>query len=252
MKRTLIGYASVFLLAFLVFLVAGLPASVALERVTLPQGLEVGHADGSIWAGQATLADAHGPLGTVDWRLDVFPLLLGRVGADLRFDGPLGQGRGHVRLDEAAVDIEDLELSLDVLAVTSRPPALFPTRGQLVGTIAAARLGGAGITRLDGQLSLQQTGLTFPMELALGDFMVDFNTSNDVITGTITSSEEPLSARGQVRVVDGMRYQLNLTLRPDAQADPALRDALALAGRPAADGSVTLVQRGNLSRWLGN
>jgi len=252
MRKALIGYASVFLLAFLLFLVAGLPASVVLERVALPEGLEVSNPRGSAWSGQATLADRHGPLGNIDWRLDILPLLLGRLGADLHFDGPLGEARGHVRVDSPAITIRNLDLSLDILAITSRPPALFPTRGSLVGRIGEARVDADGIARLEGQLSLQQTGLTFPMELALGDFMVDFATANNTITGTISSSEKPLSARGQVRITQGSRYQLNLTLRPDSEADPALKDALALAGRPAADGSVSLTQRGDLRRWLGN
>jgi len=252
MRRLIITYVGAFLLALLLFLLAGLPAGVMLERVALPEGLDVSHPRGSVWSGQATLADRHGPLGDIDWRLDILPLLVGRLGADLHFHGPLGEARGHLLLDEPALEIQDLELSLDALAITSRPPAWFPTRGRLLGTIKQARLDTNGLQQLDGQLSLQQTGLTFPMELALGDFIVDFATANNTVTGTITSSDKPLSARGQVQITQGSRYQLNLTLRPDGAADPTLKDALALAGRPAADGSVSLTQRGDLRQWLTN
>ena len=252
MRKALIGYAGVFVLAFLLFLLAGLPTAVVLEHVVLPEGLRVSNPRGSVWSGQATLADRHGPLGDIDWRLDILPLLVGRLGAELHFHGPLGEARGHLLLDNPVLELRDLELSLDVLAITSRPPAWFPTRGRLLGTIEQARLDTNGLQQLDGQLSLQQAGLTFPKELALGDFVIDLVTEQGSIIGDITSSDRPLRAGGQVRITQGSRYQLDLTLRPHSTADPALEDALALAGRPTADGSVSLTRRGDLRQWLTN
>lgn len=250
--KTVAGYAGLFLLAYLLFLLAGLPAQLAIERIDIPEGLKLTNPQGSAWSGQAALSDSRGPLGDVRWQLDILPLLIGRLGANMQFDGPLGKARAHVWVNESELDISELDLTLDVLAITSRPPGLAPTRGQLTGRIDHAHADATGITLVEGQLRLQQAALTFPGELELGDFTVDFTTTGKIVTGTITSSEEPLSARGQFRLTQGSRYQLNVTLRPHPDADPALVNALRLAGRPATDGSITLVQRGELQRWIGN
>ena len=251
MKKRLIGYAAFYLIALAVFVVAGLPASWVVSRAELPPQITLRDVQGTLWTGSAALADQHGPLGRLDWDLDAWPLLTGTVAGHVHLHGPLGEIQGQIAIEGQQLELSETTLALDLYAITSRPPALFPLRGEVIGTIDYALADMSGLKALEGPLSVQQAGATFPMELALGTYMVEFKTEGEVITGTITSSEKPLSASGRVTLQQGSRYQLNLTLRPDASADPALRDMVAMAGRARPDGSVTLVQRGDLRRWLG-
>jgi len=251
MKRRIIGYTAFYLIALVVFAVAQVPASWVVSRAELPPEVTLSDVRGTLWTGSADLSDRHGPLGQLDWDLDAWPLLTGTVAGHVHLHGPLGEIQGNIAIEEQQLQVSETTLALDLYAITSRPPALFPLRGEVIGTIDYALADMSGLKALKGPLSVQQAGSTFPMELALGTYMVDFTTENEVITGTITSSEKPLSASGRVTLQRGSRYQLNLTLRPDETADPALRDMVAMAGRARPDGSVTLVQRGDLRRWLG-
>lgn len=250
MRKPVLAYAAFFLVAWLIFLGMQLPAAFALRFVQLPAGMSIDEPAGTVWSGQASIADRGGALGRVRWDLHALALLTGSLSADLRFDGPAGELQGRLSLSGGEIGVEGLALSLDVLEITSRPPALFPVRGRLVGTIQRARLAQSGITALEGELRLEGTGITFPLELSLGDFALDLATDGEVIRGDIGSGDAPLRAQGHLTISNGSQYQLNLTLTPAPGADPALRDALRLAGRARGDGSVTLVRRGDLRQWL--
>lgn len=249
MRSALVGYTAFFLVIVVAFLVAGIPAELALRQAPVPESLEPSDTRGTVWAGSSRLSDSNGSLGTVHWSLKPLPLLLGRVVGDIRLSGVLGDVSGRVALRDDRLHLSDVDLSLDMHAITSRSPSMLPIRGQLAGSIERASLGTAGINALDGRLSLRQAGTTFPVALALGDFSADISTRDQTITAIITSSEHPLFVSGEISLRDGDRYEATLLLRADDAADPALKDGLGLVGRPQADGSVRLTRRGSLQQW---
>lgn len=81
-KIALCSIGAVF--ALLIFLIVKLPASQVIYRMPLPSNVLVGNVAGSIWQGRVDKLSVNGfYIENVEWDVNVFSLLLGRVALDL-------------------------------------------------------------------------------------------------------------------------------------------------------------------------
>lgn len=77
---------TIFVVAYLFFMLASLPASLVLGKVTLPNGVKLGEVSGSLWQGQLSAVQYKQDVFTdVKWELSLLSLFTGRIGADVTF-----------------------------------------------------------------------------------------------------------------------------------------------------------------------
>jgi len=83
--------------AYLVFMIATAPASLLFKFAH--NHVQAGAVTGTVWHGKATTLQAGIlNLGDAEWNLNVLPLFIGRIGADIKLVQPKGFAQGHVNV----------------------------------------------------------------------------------------------------------------------------------------------------------
>ncbi|TRX57891.1 type II secretion system protein N [Thalassomonas sp. M1454] len=98
---------SIFVLVYLIFVIAIAPANKILAKFDLPKGLEIRNISGSIWSGEAKLISYQQvSINDVEWSLSPLSLLLFNPSVDLTFGGSLQPGpRGSLELSNLTNDL---------------------------------------------------------------------------------------------------------------------------------------------------
>ncbi|UGB38956.1 type II secretion system protein N [Frateuria soli] len=252
MKRSRAAWLTVaILLLLVVMLVLLLPARwVAPFVQSRLHGLGLEGVHGLVWNGGARELrglDGH-PLGHLQWRLSR-ALLWGRLDLQLRLDGPGLTASGHLRRDGDGRAIwTDVALRADPAVWAPRFDSPLGTpRGTLTMELRRAVLQANWPVELEGQVHWHGASvLTRRQTVSLGDFRMDIDGTNGVLTGRLHDQNNgPLRAEGHWQA-SPLGWRLDLLLQPRT-ADPALRHWLARLGRPDADGTVRLHRRGGLA-----
>lgn len=220
--------------AFLVFLVAMVPATVLAGR--LPPGIELRGLGGSVWSGSATALAFQGrPLGALRWTCRPWRLLLlewscrvslnaesGEASADLSggWDGNLTvrdvTGQLPIRTFEGLASpvgwTGTLELDLERLRIEQRQPV--EAAGRLY--VRSLKAPGPG-----GQL-------LGDFELVMGEGAVGTQT----LTGRLRDLGGPLRVRGAIELQPDGSYLMSGETAPGPGAGPAIFDTLAFLGPP--------------------
>lgn len=250
MRRPL-GLALFFGALYLMFLIATMPAALvhgwAVARGWIPATL-VG-IDGTVWRGRAASARI-GPaaLEAVAWTFRPSALMLGRLEFDLtaRVAGGTLEGRAGRPLVGAPY-ARDVRLSapLNELVMLAGEPDMG-LAGRLDADIARLRLRTAPVPAIDGRITVDGAGIGPPLDLGLGGFVLEVDTNEEgLIEGTLQDTGGPLRAAGSVVLQENGAWRLKAELAArDGHED--LAQALAMLGRPGANGAVTLERSGIL------
>ena len=251
MKR-LIAALLLFVVSLAVFLVAGLPARIALRYLPPDVPVQVIAPSGTVWRGAAAELRWRGePLGALSWRLQVLPLLLGRLRAHVALEGDGLRARGLVTLRpdrsvtvrDALADADLASLPLDDLHLLAEPA------GHLQAVVRELTLNGGHPRSADADLLWQPARLTSPVAYDLGGLALKLRGKKGRLTGDLSSRGGPVDARGTLQLDPNGNLDVNVKLTPRPDAPQDLRDLLAMLGRPGRDGSVRLRQRLPLPGW---
>ncbi len=242
------AYAAAGLAAFLVFLVAMVPASQVAGR--LPAGIALDGLSGTIWSGRArTLAVEGRPLGALQWSCRPWRLILLEWSCRIGLEPPGGEVTGDFSGDftgsfvgrgiQGTTPISNfegiatprgwtgnLELDLDAFAVKSRLPESATGRLYLRGL----RAPGANGERLGD------------FELVVGEGSVGSATLN----GRLRDLGGPLHVRGAIELFSDGRYLLSGDAAPGPGAGPAIFDTLDFLGPPDSQGRRPFTIEGTL------
>lgn len=248
-----IGYALVGLLAYGGFLALELPVAVLLPYVAphLP-GFTVARVDGSLLAGQAeSVSLRNAQLERLNWRWRPLALLQGQLAYRLVAADPQLTLQSVAGVDwTGAVHWQNIRGELPLRkALMLAMQAQLPVNGTLVLALDDIRLNKAGLPdRAEGNVEVRNLRTTLGRPLALGDFAVQLTTQSQGIVGTVTDKQGPLQVQGSLTLAADGRYRFNgrVGLRDNNNDD--LRQALALLGRPGADGQWKIDINGVLRR----
>jgi general secretion pathway protein N len=242
------AYAAAGLAAFLVFLIAMVPASQVARR--LPPGVALGGLSGTIWSGRArSLAVEEHPLGALQWSCRPWRLVLLEWSCRIGLQPPGGEVTGDFSGDFAGSLIGrgirgtapisnfegvatprgwtgNLELDLDTFTVESRRPETATGRLFLRGL----RAPGANGQRLGD------------FELVVGEGSVGGATLN----GRLRDLGGPLQIRGAIELFEDGRYLLRGDAAPGPGAGPAIFDTLGFLGPPDGQGRRPFTIEGTL------
>lgn len=252
MKRT-VGYVLFGVALYVVFAIATFPAARAyvlledkLADVTLYD------VSGTVWNGKAKAADVQNQhLRSVNWSLRPWTVPLGRLDVKWSFDNGNMWGSGIAGLTAGGnLRLAGLEAAVPA---TELQPLLRRVPARLGGTFVVdlenAKVDMAANVPLaaQGQLRWKNAAITVVEEAGLGQFQMDFETTDEGVQGTLTDGGDgPLEAEGLLLVQPDGQYRFTGTV---AVRDTSRRDliqGLRFLGRPGPDGRIPLSYSGTL------
>jgi len=250
MKRR-VGYALLALCAYLVFLIAQLPAA-QLYRWLKPRTgtpLQLYQISGRLWDGRAAAAVfGKTRIDAPAWSWRPQAMLLGRIeyGLTGRLGGaPLTSviGRGLATpfyADDAriALPLADAAgfLGLHDVGLT----------GQFTVEIRHIEIRERKIAAIDATLTVTDAAFGPPVNAALGGAAMRLESSGDIVKGVLKDSGGPLQADGVLIYQPSGDYQFSLSLSARDPNDTQLRQALRFLGTPNAAGKASLSRRGRI------
>jgi general secretion pathway protein N len=240
--------------AFLVFLVATLPAEMILPRLH-SRGIAAAGVSGSIWSGSAAAMQVGTiNLGSTQWSMNFLPLFTGKLSANVR-----------VKRDDGTVS-----------AKVSSGFGKRSTISDLKGSLPVASLGGLGLpggwlgdvrinlpnielengwpVRLEGSVDALNLVGPASQPTELGNFRVNFSNAKAQdsaqgggVTGVLESAGEgPLDVQGTLQLMPNRVYVINAQVATTANAPANITKALQYLGPPDAQGRRPLSVSGSL------
>ena len=242
-------YALLGLAAYLVFLIAVMPAHWAVRF--LPREVETAGVSGSVWHGHAARIRYAGyRLDDVDWRVRApYRLLWAQLPLRLRIEKGSVSGFTSLVLSPRSLTLEDSDLNIN-LEVFERALRRFRVHlGGMPVHLAAETLelrrAGPGAAR--GTMRWDQAAVRSPVALSLGTLNLDLSDAEGGWVGALSNDSQEIRIGGRIRVGEGWAWSSEIRLAPGPRADERLRQALPLLGQPDRSGTVVLKASGRLA-----
>lgn len=183
------------------------------------------------------------------WRLRLLSLLKLRLGyaVDTAIAGQPGSAIVEFGLG-GSLYLHDVKTSVPVGALLPMFSGLsLPVDGQLHTDIDYLRITGNRPRAAEGSLQLARASWPLRPPLPLGGARLDLTTEGDRITGQISDQQDaPVEAKGTVSLDEQGAYQVEIQLKPRANADERLRNLMQGLGRPDAQGWYKVRTQGTL------
>jgi general secretion pathway protein N len=240
LRRTGVRFAILGVAAYLVFLVANLPAAwlgYALERSS-GGALALGDARGTVWKGRGALAVRSGGgfrgIADVEWRCNPLSVFAGRLSVAFSGSAPGANLRANVSLGFGSVRLQNVEASVQAASLEQAVPilALWKPRGNVRVSAESFEMGTANV-RGAATADWSEAGL---MDVArVGDYRLQITGSGDRATIKLST------LRGELRVSGDGEWRASqprvVQMRGMVDASPARKDLEPLLPLLAAEGS---------------
>ncbi len=226
--------------AYLVFLVAALPASYITHWATSHlSGVQLDDVSGSVFSGRAEeLRVGTRSLGAVEWHFDWLAPFTASVGyrfhlhdQDQDLDGRVDKGFGSLHL-------RDLKGRVPVASLDTWLP--LPTHslsGSLLIDLKQVQLKAGHLQSATGDLELDDGIMSWPTAYTLGSFRLDLSPASDGgVDGQISDVASPLKLQAKLGLTPEGAYHLSGILAARDQGDAATRSLLGNLGRPDSTG----------------
>ncbi len=231
-------------LCFLVFLIAKVPAQLAVDMLSAT-GIRSGTVSGSFWSGQInSLQLGKVKLGKTAWTLRPSRLVLGRLAADI--DAELADGflRGRAELGlGGSWSLVDAEAASPVSDLA--PLLGLPVRGgEATANIERLTVEDAWPSTAIGELRVGDLPLSLPGVAAdpnaQGSFALRFSAMDlepeDPLIGELKDLGGALELQGEVALSAPTNYTVSGALKPRPNAPESLTQGLVLLGPEDAQG----------------
>ncbi len=219
-------------------------------RLALAQ-VQLHGVDGYLGNGRATRVDLRGlPLiDDVQWRLQPLQLLLGRAQYQLTGGGRGSVLAGHVAiLPSATLILGDTRYTAPVAQLASLAgQGNLPIQGQAGLNLEHLRLHNQWPERASGVVSVRGLGWTLGREtVLLGDYQATVEDTTAGLEAQIETLGGNLQVRGEARLGQDRSYELELQLKPGAEAPPLVNNLVRNLGKPDAQGWYRLRRQGHM------
>jgi hypothetical protein len=234
MRRSL-GYVGFGVGAYLVFMVASVPAQFVFAHLqTQLAPLRISEAQGTVWSGtanQVSVGSLH--FDKASWGFRPLALLTGRLESNVSVEskglyvtGRTGISLGGTRYvkqakGEIPADLVDLFLPLRGVNL----------KGQLFATLESMAFDGQRLTSAAGTIVWQEAGVASPTAMELGDLEFTFKPKGDQIQINVADKQGPVRIEGLATIQPDGKYNFRGTFVPRPNADPQLVNGLKLLGR---------------------
>ena len=237
-KKFAIG--GVFLLTYIVFLIATLPTTLVLNQVSLPKNIQLSGVSGSIWDTSIAQANIEGNnVQQVNARLSFLSLLTLTPKLDITFGdeliaGPEGELVLTLSQDKAKIDNLKLLLKANNIAQQLDLPLPMTARGDVELTLLTAEI---DLTKnnqciiANGTVTWSKAGINaLEQNVKLGKLNADIGCENGALA-VVISPKNDLGLTFTAYVQPKGKMSGNGYLKPGAKFPKALNDALPFLGR---------------------
>lgn len=243
--------ALLFLVAYLGFLIARLPADLVVRYAPLPPMVSLEGVSGTLWQGQAArLQVASESFSNLSWDLEVGSLLTLSPRVALRFGQRGGlNGEALVGWQQSRITARDLVLNMPAPWLLSRLPLRLPfpleVAGQLQLKVDEFAQGQPWCESLYGTLDWVGARADTPAgKLDLADPSAKLLCQQGKLVAELRQSSEQVSLTGKVELMAGRQFLFQGFLKPGAELPEQMRQGLPFLGQPDSQGRYPLREQG--------
>jgi len=246
-RRSLLATGGV--IAFLVFLVALVPATVLTRW--LPPDVAASGLDGTVWSGRAASVSLRGrPMGAVNWSCRPWPLLMLEWSCRVDLQPPGGTVSALLSGDFHGEEIEARDLA-GQLPITHFEGIVTPRgwTGILNLDVTKARIAGGLPQDAEGKIVVRGLKAPGPNGALLGDFELTIGegaVGTGTLTGRLADLGGPLHVRGTIELKRDRSYFASGEVSPGPGAGPEILDTLGFLGPPDLAGRRPFTVEGTL------
>jgi len=203
---------------------------------------------GSVFSGQARQLVYQGlNMGTLRWQFRPVALLLGRAEYRVELSHADNHGQGKIGVTPLGrVYGRDLELLLlPDRVINHYSPVAVSTSGELNLVVETLDFGGDLPRDFVGRVVWQDAAVLEPADIVLGDVEVALQGNGEELAGSVTRGGV-LGASGDLALLPGGHYRVNLVLRPDNDVSTETLDLLENYARIQANGDYVVNASGQL------
>ena len=226
--------------AFLVFLLADLPASYLTPWLSRHfPALQLGGVSGSVFSGQAeSLRFGTNNLGAVTWGFDWLAPFTATLGYRVHLHGEARDLDARLDAGLGSLKLRDVRGRATVASLDQwLPLPSHSASGTLLLDLKQLQLKGGRLQSAAGQVELDDGSLTWPSPYTLGSYRMRLEpASGGGITAEITDLAAPLKLHANLSLAADGQYHLAGTLAARDQGDSATRKLLANLGNPDSTG----------------
>ncbi len=241
------------IISFLAALLFTLPADKALQwwGDDLEADIRLFSPQGGVASGSARSVSIDGLLlDETNWRLRPLALLKGRLGFTLKSSVNGNSANAIVEFGMGGrTVIHDLHASLPIAQLLPLfGSVILPLSGNLQVDLSRIVIEDESLFELNGQIQVRSARWTLMRPtLLLGNFNAELSTQDQIMTAAISSdSKSPVATKGQVKVDNGGRYDVDLLVKANTNTDERLNNLLKSLGRPDAQGWYRVKTSGRL------
>ncbi len=228
------------IVAFLLFAIVSLPASVLLGSLK-DTGLSAAGVEGTAWKGRAQIAQLGGVnLGALEWDLHALALFALRLQADIKVTRADGFAQSQIALRSArSIALQDLTASLPLSALANVAPSGWT--GTVNLKFANLVLEDGWPSRADGVAEILNVSSASGRSPISGSYKITFPAPNTeakagTVTGAIADLGGPLQISGTLELRPERGYLLQGLVAPRPDAPKNLVNQLQILGPPDAQG----------------
>lgn len=238
-----------FLLSYLLFLLASLPAAQILPRLPLPAGLQLREINGTLWQGRiGEVSWQNYRLHDLQWEVLFSRLWLAMPALKLSLQDPDTAIATGIVGWRGAWQLSDWQVKTSASTVQNWLAIPLPAdvSGALQLNIKQLIVNRTECQILAGQLHWQQAVLQTPAgELSLGSPSAELSCQETAFDANIRQDSAALHSQAALQLNMQGRYKLQATLQPTAEFPANLRPALDWLGTSVQNGAIQVKHEGN-------
>lgn len=225
--------------AYLVFLVATVPARWALAHAAPPPGLALSDVDGTVWNGTATLVTQPGaPIADVRWHFLPSRLASARIAFDIDANGAALQGHGEVARGIGGIEAHGVKARGDAAALCALMPLAAAWRPEGRFTLDAPALAWDGRTaRGAARVEWRDASLAISDVRPLGSYRVEVRADGGPARFDVSTLDGALRIAGHGTFAPPDALAFSGEARAEGNSAAALEPLLNLLGPRRADGA---------------
>lgn len=244
--KKVISYSLIFLVTYVIFVVATMPAQFVLNQVTVPKTMNVSGVSGSIW--QANIKHVSTKtieVHDIEAKLSVFSLLTLSPSFDITLGDPLKHGpEGYLTLkvSEESLEVSDANINIAVSDIlkNARLPIDVKAKGFIELDIETFSAGKPICQSLKGKAKWAQAKVkAFDQSVTLGTLKADLTCEKGALVLTIDDKNDlGLSYTAYMRKVG--KFTGDGFLKPGDKFPENVKPALSFIGKPDSQGRYRL------------
>jgi general secretion pathway protein N len=243
------------LFVFIVSVIVHLPASLAVQRLSLPQDVKINGVHGTLWQGHIQeLLWRDQTLKHISWQVKPLQLLTGQFSADVDFgQSPVKslQGKGEIRLGLSGISVRDFSVSFpaQMLLKQAKLPVPVDAGGALRLTVKDYRYSRPFCKQAEGNLTWTGAQISLLSQSVALDKMTAHLTCEDnriQVHGKQDSSM--LRSQYTVKLGSDEHYHIQGWTEPGGELPASLKKMIQNSLSADRDGRYAFRYQGQLSR----